>query len=241
MYNVYAFTKVYCYFPSIISVMEWDRFTLDIISTANKVLVDGRPIRAYFDKCLTKMINDLMDQANVVDQALKLRVDEYQEVIKKLKHQKIEVRYDYTKLKLCSTYVPLCAVYNYKITIMRFNFQTMKKIEDVQETITKLKKGIDDKEAYISLVHTRLLNRTRREGVELCRDELEIKLYDEVVELENSVKNLNKMMADSSTCLRHLKQTTIRIDIQLDVKQNSLHIDNELCVEQRKRINYRAF
>lgn len=121
------------------------------------------------------------------------------------------------------------------------SFQTVKKIEDVEETITKLKKSIDDKEACIALVHTRLLNRTRREGVELCRDELEIKLYDEVVELEKNVKNLNEMLADSTACLRHLKQTTIRIDIQLDVKENSLHIDNELCAEQRKLINYRAF
>lgn len=90
-------------------------------------------------------------------------------------------------------------------------------------------------------MHTRLLNRTHRKGVELCRDELEIKLHDEIVELENNVKNLNKMMADSIACLRHLKQTTIRIDIQLDIKENSLHIDYELCAEQRKRINYRAF
>lgn len=111
----------------------------------------------------------------------------------------------------------------------------------MQETISKLKKSIDDKEVYIALVHMRLLNRTRREGVELCRDELEIKLYDEIVELENNVKNLNRMMADSTACLRHLKQTSIRIDIQLNVKENSLHIDNELCAEQRKRINYRAF
>lgn len=84
---------MYCYFLSVVSVMEWDRFTLDIISSANKVLVDGRPIRAYFDKCLIKMIDDLMNQSNTIDQALKLRVEEYQEIIKKLKHQKIEVCY----------------------------------------------------------------------------------------------------------------------------------------------------
>lgn len=127
------------------------------------------------------------------------------------------------------------------ITNVQLNFQTIKKIEEIQKTITKLKKGIDDKEAYIALVHTRLLNRTHREGVELCRDELEVKLFDEVVELENNVKILNKMIADSTACLRHLKQTAIRIDIQLEVKENSLHIDNELCVQQRKRINYQAF
>lgn len=83
----------HCYIPSVISVMEWDRFTLDIISAANKVLSDGRPIRAYFDNCLTKMIEDLTRQSNEVDRAIKLRVEEYREVIEKLKLQRVEVRY----------------------------------------------------------------------------------------------------------------------------------------------------
>lgn len=74
-----------------ISEAEWDRFTTDIITAANKVLVEGRPIRAYFDKCLSKMIDDLVAQSNAVDEALRLRVDEYQEVIDKLNDQKVEV------------------------------------------------------------------------------------------------------------------------------------------------------
>lgn len=112
---------------------------------------------------------------------------------------------------------------------------------EVEETIDKLKKAIDDKEAYIALVHTRLLNRTRREGIELCRDELEVKLHEEVIELEENVRSLQKMMTDSIVCLRHLNQSIDRIDVELKVKCNSIHIDNELCVEQRKRINYQAF
>jgi len=114
-------------------------------------------------------------------------------------------------------------------------------MNEVRSTIDKLKVAIDDNEAYIALVHTRLSNRTRREGVELCRDELEVKLFDEATELEKNMQGLQKMMADSMACLRHLKQSSVRIDTQLDVKNNSLHIDGQLCAEQRKRINYRAF
>lgn len=90
-------------------------------------------------------------------------------------------------------------------------------------------------------MHTRLLNRTRREGIELCRDELEMKLYEEVTELEENVRSLQTMIADSKVCLRHLKQSIDRIDMELQVKCNSIHIDNELCVEKRKCINYQAF
>ncbi|CAH1736529.1 unnamed protein product [Aphis gossypii] len=194
--------------PATISTTEWDQFTLDIVSAANKVLVDGRPIRAFFDKCLNKMFEDLVSQSAAVDLAFKLRVEEYLEVIEKLNEQRVE---------------------------------TIKNVEEVQETIEKMKKAIDDREAYLALAHSRLLNRTRREGVELCRDELELRLYDEVVQLERDVKSLQNMMAESVECRRRLKQSTARIDVQLQVKQNSLHIDNDLCTEQRKRINYRAF
>lgn len=93
----------------------------------------------------------------------------------------------------------------------------------------------------MALAHTRLSNRMRREGVELCRDELELRLYEEVVQLEHDVQSLQSMMAESVVCRRRLKQSIARINVQLQVKQNSLHIDNELCAKQRKRINYRAF
>lgn len=108
-------------------------------------------------------------------------------------------------------------------------------------TIDNLLKAVDDKQSHLAMAHTRLLNRTRREGIELCRDELEVQLYDEVLKLENNVKDLNKMHADSVECLRRLKQVSARTDIQLQIKKNSLHIDNELCFNQRKRVNYNLY
>lgn len=124
---------------------------------------------------------------------------------------------------------------------MRFCLQTVKNVEEVQETIEKLKNTISDREAHLALAHTRLLNRTRREGVELCRDELELRLYEEVVQLEHDVQSLQNMMAESAVCQRRLKQSIACIDVQMQAKQNSLHIDDELCAKQRKRISYRAF
>lgn len=100
---------------------------------------------------------------------------------------------------------------------------------------------MDDKEAYIALVHTRLLNRTRREGIEMCRDELEVKLNEEMAELEHNVESIQKMIVDTIVCQRRLKQSSARIDVQLTYKRNTLRIDDELCGAQRNRINYRAF
>lgn len=124
---------------------------------------------------------------------------------------------------------------------MRSISQTIKNAEEVQETIDKLQNAVDDKESYIALVHTRLLNRTRRQGIELCRDELEVKLNEEMDELEHNVQSLKKMIVDTTVCQRRLKQSSARIEVQLIYKRNTLRIDGELCGEQRKRINYRAF
>lgn len=137
-------------------------------------------------------------------------------------------------------YVCSSIVYLY-IMCIRSDLQAVKNVGEVQKTIEKLKNTISEREAYLALAHTRLSNRTRREGVELCRDELELRLYDEVTQLEHDVQSLQNMMAESMVCRRRLKQSIARIDMQLQVKQNSLHIDGELCAEQRKRINYRSF
>lgn len=64
---------------------------MDIIESANKVLVEGRPIRAFFDKCLSKMVEDLVAQSNAVNEAFRLRCDEYREVIDKLNKQRVDV------------------------------------------------------------------------------------------------------------------------------------------------------
>ncbi|XP_050533476.1 tektin-1-like [Daktulosphaira vitifoliae] len=196
------------FLPAKISAEEWDQYSSNIIAAANKTLVNGRPLRAYFDKCLNKMIEDLVDQANIVNETLRQRTEEYREIIEKLHQQQGEV---------------------------------FGKIEDVQETINKLQKAIDDKEAYIALAHTRLKNRTLRKGIELCRDELEVKLHAEVAELEENVKRLQEMLANSLECLKNLKQSSVRIETQLKIKENSLYIDSVLCVKQRNRINFQTF
>lgn len=85
------YLEIVLIFYSTVSVIEWDRFTSDIITEADKTLVNGRPIRAFFDKCLNKMIEDLKAQSDAVNQAIRLRVDEYMEVIEKLNKQKAEV------------------------------------------------------------------------------------------------------------------------------------------------------
>lgn len=79
-------------FYSTVSAIEWDSYTTDMLCEADKILVHGRPLRQYFDKCLSRIIENLKAQSDAVNKAIRLRVEEYQEVIKKLNNQKAEVR-----------------------------------------------------------------------------------------------------------------------------------------------------
>jgi len=55
------------------------------------VLIVGRPIRAYFDQCLSNIFKTLVHQSDQVEQAFKLRVEEYLAVIENLSKQRDEV------------------------------------------------------------------------------------------------------------------------------------------------------
>ncbi|VVC26078.1 Tektin [Cinara cedri] len=132
-------------------------------------------------------------------------------------------------------------VVDYQEVIVKLKTQRaeiIKNLKIVEESIEKLHKAIDEKATHIALVTTRLLNRSHREGINLCRDELEVKLREEETELLDDLNNLKTLLTESVTCHRRLGQSIARIDAQLQVKENSLKIDNVLCLEQRKRINY---
>lgn len=110
-----------------------------------------------------------------------------------------------------------------------------------EKTIKDLIIAVNTKQPSRALASTRLFNRSGREGIENCRDEIEVQLHSEVTQLDNSEQDLRKMIGELETCVRHLKQTSIRTDIQLEIKNNTLHIDSVLCFNQRKRISYQSY
>lgn len=107
------------------------------------------------------------------------------------------------------------------------------------QVIDKLRAAVAEKDKYIALVRARLLNRARRQGVDLCRDELEVKLSGEMAELTGDVRKMETVSAECFERHRRLGQSIVRIDLQLGIKENSLRIDDVLCGEQRKRVNYK--
>lgn len=72
----------------------------------------------------------------------------------------------------------------------------MRQVNEMMRNITELEKAIGEKEGYLALAHTRLGFRCQRPGLELCRDEPEAKLINEVKELSENVTHLQQMIAE---------------------------------------------
>lgn len=74
--------------------------------------------------------------------------------------------------------------------------ETTIKLNDVLNKIAELKNEITEKDKYVNLCQTRLSNRAQRPGPELCRDRVQETLMTELRTLEETLKNLNLVMAE---------------------------------------------
>ncbi|KAK9296147.1 hypothetical protein QLX08_009773 [Tetragonisca angustula] len=106
-----------------------------------------------------------------------------------------------------------------------------KEMEILQKEIVKLEDALMHKIDSLKCAETRLENRTYRPGFELCRDEVELGLKDEVVHLRQTEKDLIRMLENSNT-YNNLESLLLQIDRNIDDKQHSLATD-VMCLDTR--------
>ncbi|XP_070205115.1 tektin-1-like isoform X2 [Littorina saxatilis] len=114
-------------------------------------------------------------------------------------------------------------------------------IKEIEENISRLKKGIADKEAALELALTRLDTRRGRPNVELCRDAVQYRLVEEVHELEDSLAQLQSRLADTMNSLKGLTRNQLDVEDDIETKNNTLFIDEVECMAMRKSINIQQF
>lgn len=118
---------------------------------------------------------------------------------------------------------------------------TTQKIVDMQDNILQLQKALSDKEGHIGLAHTRLGKRAQRIGAELVRDPPGQSLYYECEMLRHSVEQLQQMLQEATSSLRYLLQTQIQLEEDINVKMNTLKIDEVDCMTLRETMDYHAY
>lgn len=110
----------------------------------------------------------------------------------------------------------------------------LQEIFDLEKSIDFIKKLVIDKEGYLRLAQSRLETRTRRPGVEGKRDQAMQRLVQEVEDLHTMIKDLKNKQAQEENAIQHLLRTKATLEQDLSVKNNSMHIDKERCLGNRR-------
>ncbi|XP_068970245.1 tektin-1 [Bombus flavifrons] len=119
--------------------------------------------------------------------------------------------------------------------------EIMRQAAEMKDNITRIEKSIAEKESFLALAHTRLGNRCQRPGLELTRDLVEINLVKEVYDLREIVSKLQATIFESQASLRYLLKTQIQIEEDINVKINTLKIDEVDCMTLRQSMDYHTY
>ncbi|XP_064651656.1 tektin-1-like [Lineus longissimus] len=114
-------------------------------------------------------------------------------------------------------------------------------IKNMEENIAVLEKNIADKEAPMKLAQTRLDIRQGRPNVELCRDAVQYRLIEEVHQINASVESLRDALVKSNASLKGLVRRQLELEEDIQIKSNTLMIDDVQCMGMRKSISIEKF
>ncbi|KAM7231772.1 hypothetical protein CapIbe_016533 [Capra ibex] len=114
--------------------------------------------------------------------------------------------------------------------------KVMEEIASQEKNIVVLEKAILDQEGPAKVAHTRLETRTHRPNVELCRDVAQYRLIKEVGEITHNVARLKETLAQAQAELKGLNRRQLALQEEIQIKENTIYIDEVLCMPMRKSI-----
>ncbi|NXI05637.1 TEKT1 protein, partial [Pachycephala philippinensis] len=195
-----------------VSPEDWIDFSNINVEKADKQRNNSLALKALIDSILSQTANDMRKQCEMVNTAFRNRVKE----VKDAKH-KLET----------------------------FLVMVMDETASQERNIAALKKAIADKEGPVKVAQTRLEARNRRPNVELCYDTVQCSLMNEVQEITKNIQRQVEMMqeenlwdalAQAETELKRLSCRQLSLEEEIKVKENTLYIDEVLCMQMRESV-----
>ncbi|XP_021502314.1 tektin-2 isoform X1 [Meriones unguiculatus] len=116
---------------------------------------------------------------------------------------------------------------------------TMEEIAELQEDIRRLEEDLRKKTINLKLAHTRLESRTYRPNVELCRDQAQFGLIDELHQLETTIATMKQKLVQAQDALDALSKHLARIQADIACKTNSMLLDTK-CLDIRRKLTLAA-
>ncbi|NXE65950.1 TEKT1 protein, partial [Calcarius ornatus] len=109
-----------------------------------------------------------------------------------------------------------------------------------EKNIAALKKAITDKEAPVKVAQTRLEARNHRPNVELCYDTVHSSLMSEVQEITKNIQRQDAL-AQAQAELKGLSRRQLSLEEEIKVKENTLYIDEVLCMQMRESVRVNSY
>ncbi|XP_028820572.1 tektin-2 isoform X2 [Denticeps clupeoides] len=113
--------------------------------------------------------------------------------------------------------------------------QTKDQIMDMEEDIRGLEDDLQAKMSPLKLSHTRLENRTKRPGMDLCWDEVQSGLVSEAKQLEGIIQSLHEKLSQAQHSLQDLRHHEACMLEDLSRKQDTLSLETR-TQEIRQRL-----
>ncbi|TSK49663.1 Inositol polyphosphate 5-phosphatase K [Bagarius yarrelli] len=114
-------------------------------------------------------------------------------------------------------------------------------IASQEQNLDALKVAVVDKEGPLSVAQTRLTARQQRPNMELCNDRAQSRLLAEVQQLTSTKSRLKESSAESEMELRALTKNQLLLEEEIQVKTNSLYIDEVICTQLLQSITIHDF
>ncbi|XP_066601670.1 tektin-1 [Prorops nasuta] len=119
--------------------------------------------------------------------------------------------------------------------------EIMRQAKEMGLNIERLQKAIEEKEPYMAVAQTRLGNRCQRPGFEMIYDRVESNLIKEISDIQEIVATLKQALAEAQASQRRLLQNQIQIEEEINIKTNTLKIDEVECMTMRQSISFYAY
>ncbi|XP_010163029.1 tektin-1 [Antrostomus carolinensis] len=117
----------------------------------------------------------------------------------------------------------------------------MEETASQEKNIAALKKAIADKEGPVKVAQTCLEARNHRPNMELCYDTVQHRLSSEVQEITKNTQRLKDALAQAETELKGLSCRQLSLEEEIQLKENTLYIDEVLCMQMRESVYINNF
>jgi len=115
------------------------------------------------------------------------------------------------------------------------------RVRDMEGIVCKMTKAFEERQSAIALSETRLRIREKRPNLELIKDPVQRRLFLEIQENNESMAKINVKIIQAKNVLRNLLRNQLELEDAINVKTNTIGVDETKVIPLRKTIRVQEY